>query len=177
MPTSLPVAVADPLKLGRPQVLRAIPSQTIMDLPPSAFSPQIRDIQDSIDSDEQRFQGLMQQVQELSESIVRRRWIISPIRRIPVEILIPIFESALTLDTGKTRDIRTVVGHHRTLLSLLLVCKEWSDIVIGTPRCWHQLCIHLPKHCPNDRHILERHLSRSASGPNVLHIHIRVSTF
>ncbi|KAJ3530071.1 hypothetical protein NMY22_g8730 [Coprinellus aureogranulatus] len=75
-------------------------------------------------------------LQQLEEQERRRRAILSPLRRVPCEILGEIFTLCLN-DASTTRD-------SEELLALCLVCKKWCDAARLTRGLWTGLEIEYP---------------------------------
>ncbi|KAE9410204.1 hypothetical protein BT96DRAFT_789842, partial [Gymnopus androsaceus JB14] len=61
---------------------------------------------------------------------------LSPVRRIPVEILSEIFELACTPDNRYRHANRVLYMHN-----LSSVCAAWRKVAHATPRLWSKLCI------------------------------------
>lgn len=69
-------------------------------------------------------------------AVLRAPW--SPIRKLPVEVLTCIFEEFLHDDSRKER---TPTASCRKIPNLMLVCKAWNTVVVGTPKLWSRIYI------------------------------------
>lgn len=85
--------------------------------------------------------------------------ILSPIRRIPVEILSEIFVRCLSKD-GLTRP-----SSGEAPLLLMMICRRWRDVAISTPKLWSSLSILLTERCHPHLSLIQTFLSRSAPLP------------
>ncbi|KAJ7058326.1 hypothetical protein C8F01DRAFT_990780 [Mycena amicta] len=71
-----------------------------------------------------------QRLEEVKLLISAREALISPMRRVPVDVLRTIFLH--TLPTARTTAMSPIEGP----LLLCEVCKDWCDIALSTPRLW-----------------------------------------
>ncbi|KAJ2936453.1 hypothetical protein H1R20_g638, partial [Candolleomyces eurysporus] len=105
---------------------------------------------------------LRSQLEELEEDLRRYKAILSPIRKVPLEVLGAIFEMALPE--------RTKQDYSSRVLKLCLVCKNWRDAAHLTRRLWSEL--HL-----SDDHIHYRKIvnwfNRAGSLPKTLEVNAK----
>jgi len=107
--------------------------------------------------------------------IHKHRQLLSPIRRLPPEILAETFVRCLPSNHLPTRNLAEAP------LLLTLVCKQWREIALSTPRMWCALHIYVPYSRFNDVQFIEKRkagiqqwLERSGSLPislSVTHKH------
>ncbi|KAF6757090.1 hypothetical protein DFP72DRAFT_1168388 [Ephemerocybe angulata] len=71
------------------------------------------------------------------------RAILSPIRRVPDDILLAIFLASLSDIDAMPRPVRLSREHPSVVASH--VCRRWRDLAIGTPRLWSTFNIHIPR--------------------------------
>ena len=82
---------------------------------------------------------LRSQRQKIVSYIHKHRQLLSPIRRLPPEIIASeLFPYCLPTAHPPTRE------SSEAPLSLTLVCKQWRGIVFSTPRMWSALHIYIP---------------------------------
>ncbi|KAJ7073309.1 hypothetical protein B0H15DRAFT_869255 [Mycena belliarum] len=106
------------------------------------------------------------------------RSLCAPIRRLPSEILVEIFELCrFAFVDATTTDLEDIAM--KPLLDLAGVCIRWRDLVLGTPTLWSTLHLHAydiwdkPTDGPVALQLLELALERSANVP----LHLQISTF
>ncbi|KAJ6556638.1 hypothetical protein DFH09DRAFT_923448 [Mycena vulgaris] len=70
----------------------------------------------------------------------------SPIRRLPAELLVEIFEMCsppsaedISPDITPSEELHRLAKHH--LLQLSQVCSRWHDIAMSTPRLWSKIVV------------------------------------
>jgi hypothetical protein len=97
------------------------------------------DLKSNIRALEAQIKGVKYQVQRLDNELDLIRPILSPIRRVPPEILGEIFAS-IPADKHPLSPIRT---YQSTLCTLCLVCKAWKDAAQSLPRLWSNLNVEL----------------------------------
>ncbi|KAE9394420.1 hypothetical protein BT96DRAFT_802129, partial [Gymnopus androsaceus JB14] len=115
--------------------------------------------------------GLLSDEKKMDTYIDAHQALMSPIRRIPQEVLAEIFIRCLP-DTSPY-GVRSL--EYAPLL-LLGVCKHWRNIALDTPLLWNSLHIHLPTHLSEEaasRRITGATLwlERSAALPLSISIH------
>ncbi|KAG7444320.1 uncharacterized protein BT62DRAFT_921162 [Guyanagaster necrorhizus] len=91
--------------------------------------------------------------------IQQKESFLSPIRSMPNEILVIIFECAVDLDVAcTTPSIREALSVHR----ISLVCSRWRDIVTSMPGLWSFISVSLGRHTQHDlivsEALIRRHL-------------------
>ena len=67
----------------------------------------------------------------LAQSLARKRALLSPIRRIPLELLSTIISLAVTCTFRRKRDSSLVLRH-----PVLRVCQRWRALARATPQLW-----------------------------------------
>ena len=102
--------------------------------------------------------SLTQSIDALTHSIVQKRTILHPIRRVPTEILEQIFE-VVTLDersalrgdldwrsmSDPTKDFNDTIPHIPTILAS--TCRRWRTIALNMARLWSFLCVPRSVNC------------------------------
>ncbi|KAF9264548.1 hypothetical protein L218DRAFT_900365 [Marasmius fiardii PR-910] len=73
----------------------------------------------------------------LKKSMKRFRFLLSPVYRLPPEILINIFDFCCT-----TNDLEAKENSMPTAVTLSRVCGRWRNILLSTPRLWTSLSVH-----------------------------------
>ncbi|KAK7040196.1 hypothetical protein VNI00_010002 [Paramarasmius palmivorus] len=112
---------------------------------------------------------LISQREKLQAFVNSHRALISPLRRLPPEVLSEIFVLCLPHECNPTRNVAEAP------LLLTLVCKQWRQVALSTARLWSALHIYLPprpQKCGKFPELLERRslgvkawLSRSGTLP------------
>ncbi|KAJ3535960.1 hypothetical protein NMY22_g6248 [Coprinellus aureogranulatus] len=135
--------------------LKSILKSQVADL--SALDKEIEELQQLLDlrrADQQRLQDGVQAHMSL----------VSPIRRLPAEILQQIFLLC------RAAHRMPVIRKEEAPLLLTSVCRGWRDLALGTPELWDS--IHIPirydfdQECPKFYfHIAERWLDRAKQAP------------
>lgn len=105
--------------------------------------------------------SLQEEIARLTDLIQQYRSILSPLRRLPPEVLAEIFKIAVQDGWGLT--------DRQQLLDLCLVCKMWCNVAYSTPDLWGRLRITLD---PQDQWIKEatRWLSMAKDSWKMIHI-------
>jgi F-box-like len=67
------------------------------------------------------------------------RSLLSPIRRMPEDILRSIFSHCLPYDTPGI-----IMGPSEAPMLLTQICSQWRDVVIKTPTLWSTICLWIP---------------------------------
>ncbi|THU90870.1 hypothetical protein K435DRAFT_246391 [Dendrothele bispora CBS 962.96] len=88
--------------------------------------------------------------EKLVSYIHKHRQLLSPIRRLPAEIIAELFTFCLPATHPPTRDLS------EPPLLLTLVCKQWREIALSTPCLWSALHIYIPHSRVSDENFLER---------------------
>ncbi|KAJ7888091.1 hypothetical protein B0H14DRAFT_2562469 [Mycena olivaceomarginata] len=137
---------------------------TSNDVPLDSEIPFIRDIvsdgQKQVDALEAAIARLTRKRDEIAENIRQRRAILSPIRRVPPELVCKIL--VLSLSSDDDGDIANeppwYLGH---------ICRFWRHCVLAYPALWSSITI--PSSASSDPHpllsMLEIQLVRSADAP------------
>ncbi|KAL0578165.1 hypothetical protein V5O48_003831 [Marasmius crinis-equi] len=73
----------------------------------------------------------------LKKSMKRFKFLLSPVYRLPPEILITIFDFCCDTNELQAKD-----DHFPMALTLSRVCGRWRDILLSTPRLWTSLSIY-----------------------------------
>lgn len=127
----------------------------------------------------QQLEQLTRAQQNIRRSLDYHRALITPIRRVPTDILIDIFKCCLELEYDSLPQAaeRYITPFHARSVSCILsyVCRRWRSLLLGTPLLWpRRLAIHLPgekrRRLPPKGvfELLELYLERSK--PMALHI-------
>ncbi|TFK38340.1 hypothetical protein BDQ12DRAFT_630766, partial [Crucibulum laeve] len=83
----------------------------------------------------ERLSAAANQYKELKEIVDAHQALLSPIRRVPEEILAQIFIFCLPTDRCAVMNVR------EPPLLLGRVCSQWRDIAVRTPRLWSSIHI------------------------------------
>ncbi|KIK60968.1 hypothetical protein GYMLUDRAFT_139428, partial [Collybiopsis luxurians FD-317 M1] len=79
-------------------------------------------------------ENLLIEKQKIEKFIDAHRALMSPIRRMPVEILAEIFVHCLPTDpVYAVRDV------YQAPLLLITICREWRQVALDNPRLWNSL--------------------------------------
>ncbi|KAF5373054.1 hypothetical protein D9758_001524 [Tetrapyrgos nigripes] len=105
-------------------------------------SARLHELDDEIEQLESRLKDCRSQRDELAGYVSSHRAPMSPIHRIPPELLAEVFTRCLPVEHIPTRSLTEAP------LLLTLVCKTWREICLTTPRLWSALHIYIPHlHC------------------------------
>ncbi|THU90874.1 hypothetical protein K435DRAFT_246450 [Dendrothele bispora CBS 962.96] len=108
----------------------------------------------NIDEEIARLDTLLEDLRSQREKVVsyihKHRQLLSPIRRLPPEILADSFTYCLPVAHPPTRDLSEAP------LLLTLVSKQWREIAFSTPYLWSALHIYIPHSRVNDEEFMER---------------------
>ncbi|THU90869.1 hypothetical protein K435DRAFT_675166, partial [Dendrothele bispora CBS 962.96] len=124
----------------------------------------------TIDEEIARLDTLLHNLRSRREKAVsyihKHRRLLSPIRRIPPEIIAELFTYCLPSAHPPTRDLSEAP------LLLTLVCKQWREIAFRTPYLWSSLHIYIPSTRVSDKEFMDRRkngikqwLERSGNSP------------
>jgi len=96
-------------------------------------------LRDQMSSTISSFSSMIDHAQESIKA--KKRGILHPIRRLPVEILLHIFEDCVNDEINEChRNPPSIFGVVPTMaLRLASVCSKWRDIVLGMPYLWRHL--------------------------------------
>jgi hypothetical protein len=95
----------------------------------------------------------------------------APITRIPVEVLSSIFRAVLRIEYNDLFSMKCAITNRK---ALLMVCRQWHDVVLDDPLLWNFLMVKLPKTVSIIQHIkwirqefvyIDTCLSRSKEAP------------
>ncbi|KAL0564780.1 hypothetical protein V5O48_017259 [Marasmius crinis-equi] len=92
----------------------------------------------------QEIQKLQAELDEVQHFIDRHRSLLSPVRRVPADLLGEIFVEALP---SNTFDLAARTVKDAPLL-LTTICHSWREVALKTPRLWNRIHIYLPRHHP-----------------------------
>jgi hypothetical protein len=97
----------------------------------------------TVDEEVDRLNALLRDLHSRQQKISafiheHRQLVFSPIRRIPSEILAEIFFRCLPAEHLPTRSLAEAP------LLVTLVCKEWRETALNTPRMWSSLHVFIP---------------------------------
>ncbi|KAF9067701.1 hypothetical protein BDP27DRAFT_1364751 [Rhodocollybia butyracea] len=107
-----------------------------------------------------------------TDELKKLKNILSPIRRVPLDILSEIFVFACCDDSfGGGPDINAVIWY--TPLILASVCVAWKTATHDTPKIWSVLYLRLHNARSNDESWVQRWLSRSRGIPLELYLEHR----
>ncbi|KAK7457152.1 hypothetical protein VKT23_010452 [Stygiomarasmius scandens] len=115
---------------------------------------------------------------DLKQHINHCKVYLSPIRRLPTEIMSEIFllcqdKDTSSRDDGQFREpmeiSKRIYRQSKCLTALTLswVCKLWNDIALSTPRLWCRFSLYINRHCNFGRlyQLLETYIVRSKQIP------------
>jgi hypothetical protein len=96
-------------------------------------------LRDQMPSTISSFSSMIEHAQESIKA--KKGGILHPIRRLPVEILLHIFEDCVNDETNEYhRNPPSIFRVSPTMaLRLASVCSRWRDILLGTPHLWRHL--------------------------------------
>ncbi|KAL0569859.1 hypothetical protein V5O48_012100 [Marasmius crinis-equi] len=92
----------------------------------------------------QEIQKLQAELDEVQHFIDRHCSLLSPVRRVPADILGEIFVQALPSNTLNLA-VRAVKD---APLLLTTICHSWREVALKTPRLWNGIHIYLPRNLP-----------------------------
>ncbi|KAL0568536.1 hypothetical protein V5O48_013443 [Marasmius crinis-equi] len=96
----------------------------------------------------QEIQKLQAELNEVQHFIDRHRSLLSPVRRVPADLLGEIFVQTLPSNTFNLA-ARTVKD---APLLLTTICHSWREVALKTPRLWNGIHIYLPRNHPQFPH-------------------------
>ncbi|KAJ7648197.1 hypothetical protein DFH06DRAFT_1476276 [Mycena polygramma] len=96
---------------------------------------------------------------EVAESVRRHQAVISPIRRVPAELICEIFLLASSTDDGVNKP-PWYLGH---------ICRSWRDSALAYPALWISLTVDVDSSVSRTMSRLRAQLLRSAIGPLDIH--------
>ncbi|THU79803.1 hypothetical protein K435DRAFT_697061, partial [Dendrothele bispora CBS 962.96] len=111
---------------------------------------ELRNIDEEIARLDTLLDHLRSRKEKLASYIHKHRQLLSPIRRIPPEIIAELFTYCLPSTHPPTRDLSEAP------LLLTLVCKQWRQIAFSTPYMWSALHIYIPYSRVSDEGFMER---------------------
>ncbi|KAE9407251.1 DEAD-domain-containing protein [Gymnopus androsaceus JB14] len=123
-------------KAGRSPILIAT------DVASRGLASELSFLREQVESLEAQISELTRQRDAKLIELASFRNILSPIRRIPVEILSEIFELARLPDNGIFHSKHTIVSYTHNLSS---VCAAWRKFALTTPQLWSKLCVNADK--------------------------------
>ncbi|KAF5391597.1 hypothetical protein D9757_002548 [Collybiopsis confluens] len=106
-----------------------------------------------------RITHLVVQRDQVQTDIEALQAVISPIRRLPLEILSEIFVECFP----KIKFTRP--SAHEPPLLLAQICRRWRHVAISTPKIWSAILITVTEHCHPDLSLLQTFIDRSAMHP------------
>ncbi|KAJ6577747.1 hypothetical protein B0H19DRAFT_932929, partial [Mycena capillaripes] len=118
--------------------------------PPAALEASLRDVISKAPEELERYDTDIEKLQSLLSSIVFQRAalpahfeacrsILSPIRRLPIELLAEIFKTCSYPEKDNN-----LVGTDIPALELIAslnVCSFWHNVAMGTPRLWSRILV------------------------------------
>ena len=121
-------------------------------------------LRDQMSSSISSFSSMIDSAQESIKA--KKLGVLHPIRRLPVEILLQIFEDCVNdeIDELHRHPPRIFDATPTMALRLASVCGRWRDVVIGTPYLWRHF--RAPTTCdnPGATSHFQNHLDRCRSG-------------
>ncbi|KAF5356417.1 hypothetical protein D9758_009465 [Tetrapyrgos nigripes] len=145
----------------------------------------IIEYEDDIHNLESIISGLGQKkkdMEQYTECCRVARESLSPIRKLPTEIMCEIFLRYQDLHDSGMEDGRFLEPLHDpwhsspsrvlTALTLSSVCRLWRTISISTPQLWSRFLLVLAENCKALPHLLELYLSRSKQAPLSFHVYV-----
>jgi hypothetical protein len=119
-------------------------------------------LRDQMSSTISSFSSMIEHAQESIKA--KKGGILHPIRRLPMEILIHIFEDCVNDEINEYhRNPPSIFEAHPTMaLCLASVCSRWRDILLGTPHLWRHLRLRAPTEfgSPGAKHHFQTYLDR-----------------
>jgi len=120
--------------------------------------------------------NLKKKKNDLAQYIAIYRSQVSPIHRLPVDILVKIFllhQDRLYLQY-KFYDRTPPANDSSSLLTLALVCKEWQSVILSTPQLWSRFNVTLApsRNARSTHNWVKLCLSRSAQLPLSFQVYI-----
>ena len=95
-------------------------------------------LRDQMSSSISSFSSMIESAQESIKA--KREGILHPIRRLPVEILLHIFEDSVSDEVAqKDHNLPSVFVRSTMALHLASVCSRWRDVMLDAPRLWRHL--------------------------------------
>ncbi|THU99849.1 hypothetical protein K435DRAFT_855340 [Dendrothele bispora CBS 962.96] len=156
--------------LGSKEYIPKSPREGVLS---SSNIPDIRknilDAQNILKVYDKEIRRLMSMAGHLRERIEETSFLLSPIRRLPDEILAEIFENSMPCGT-------VFSCPKRPPPSFLTVCVRWRTVALSTPRIWQSITLDfggVPRIHPHQNlEVLDHHLSKlSKSSPLNVNIH------
>ncbi|KAJ7309132.1 hypothetical protein DFH08DRAFT_486808 [Mycena albidolilacea] len=159
---------------------------TSNDVPLESETSYIRDIvsdgQDQIDAlnvqiakMEAAITRLTQRRDAIGEHVSQHRVILSPVRRVPPELICEILALSVSGDDDEVSmdkpqlHIRQICGLNKPPWHLGLICRSWRRTVLGYPTLWCSIILPSSSPFPSDHHslllMIETQLVRSAEAP------------
>ncbi|KAJ6458894.1 hypothetical protein DFH09DRAFT_1062962 [Mycena vulgaris] len=118
-----------------------------------------------IESAQSVLRSLLTERDQTHETLEAHRALLSPIRRVPPEVLCEIFLHCLP----KTTYIQASVAHCPLLLTQ--VSSNWRSVALATPALWTSIAVNLtPQSCLPDLRLIETWIARSGLCPLSFHI-------
>ncbi|KAF9230999.1 hypothetical protein BU15DRAFT_82944 [Melanogaster broomeanus] len=115
---------------------------------------QLRDTESNLQTQIQRFQSRLEEVQALLYNKINKanemQNLLAPVSRLPNEMLLAIFEEAVSCQEPKKGE--------RVEYIISQVSRRWRDLAINSPHLWRRVCI-VPGVTPN---ILEMYKNRAS---------------
>ncbi|KAK0462340.1 uncharacterized protein EV420DRAFT_1182020 [Desarmillaria tabescens] len=90
------------------------------------------------DSVEEKAGILLREKERALAAINRRKHVLSPVRRLPVEILFYIFLRTIEFPIRRTQDLYTDLEHppDNPMFSIACVSKQWKMVAMSSPKLW-----------------------------------------
>ncbi|KAF5356419.1 hypothetical protein D9758_009525 [Tetrapyrgos nigripes] len=133
------------------------------------------DYEKDIQSLQNALLDLSKKKEELGRYVDHCKAYLSPIRRLPTEIMGEIFLYYQDLHRSArndrqfreplTRPLYSSTSPAMTTLVLSSVCKLWHTITLATPQLWSRFSLRISEKCGSLSHLLEIYLSRSKQHP------------
>ncbi|KAJ6532010.1 hypothetical protein B0H19DRAFT_1005659 [Mycena capillaripes] len=113
--------------------------------------------------------GLLAEREQTHEALEAHRALLSPIRRIPPEVLSEIFIQCLPQDTKFVKFVKASVTDCPLLLTQ--VSSNWRCVALATPLLWSSITVNLSvKSCLPNLPLIKAWIARSGSCPLSFHI-------
>ena len=133
----------------------------------TSIAQQLYDTESLRDQMSSSISSFSSMIDSARESInAKKLGVLHPIRRLPVEILLQIFEDCVNdeADEYHRHPPRILDVNPTMALRLASVCSRWRDVMIGTPYLWRHLRAPTGLGSHGTRRHFQNHLDRCRSG-------------
>ena len=128
----------------------------------------------SCEAEAPRFQYLNAEKHRLGTITGENKPLLSPIRRLPLELLSAIFELCLPVDKGMGHIFAELKGTiSLTPFSIATTCHYWRQVATSSPSLWSKIILDLDTASDGTADVLDVFLCRS--GNHSLHIYLKLT--